>query len=91
MNTYKFYVNGEKWNSPEENYIVKSDNPRNALTKLRILYGESVYRRCYMVYGNDKDHKYLENITDLFSYGMLREQLIRDFGRKYYHKVLSRR
>ena len=92
LNLYEFYVNGEKWNSPEERYLIESDTPRNALTKLRILHGESVYRRCYMVFGNDKNPEYAsENIKELFSYGMLREQLIRDFGRKYYYKVLSRR
>lgn len=87
LNLYDFFVNGSKWNSKEEQYSILSDNPYNALTKLRILHGEDVYRRCYMVY----DCEVHECVRSLFSYGMLREQLIRDFGRKYYYKVLSRR
>lgn len=83
---YEFTCRGKSWNDEDESYLIKSDNPHNALTKLRILYGEDVYRRCYMVFDCDNQ----ECIKGLFSYGLLQEQLIRDFGRKYYHKVLAR-
>lgn len=85
LNLYEFVVNGEKWDSPEETYSILSDNPYNALTKLRILYGESVYRRCYGVYGESRKGFSLERIGELFSYGMLKEQIKRDYGRKYYY------
>ena len=83
---YEFTCRGKNWVDIDESYLIESDTPRNALTKLRILHGEDVYRRCYMVY-DCEEH---ECVPDLYSYGMLREQLIRDFGRKYYHKVLAR-
>lgn len=83
---YEFTCGGKNWNDGDESYLIESNNPYDALTKLRILHGEDVYRRCYMVY-DCEEHEIVHN---LFSYGMLREQLIRDFGRKYYYKVLSR-
>lgn len=54
---------------------IKSDNPRNALTKLRIKFGEDAYRRCCLVFSNN------EVVKELSSYGMYVEQRIRDNGR----------
>lgn len=83
---YEFTCRGKKWYDEDESYLIKSDNPYNALTKLRIKYGENIYRRCYMVFDCDNQ----KCVKDLFSYGMHRERKIRDVGRKYYHKVLTR-
>ena len=80
---YEFTCRGKNWNDKDESYLIESNNPYNALTKLRILHGEDVYRRCYMVI--DLDLPGL--VRELFSYGMLREQLMRDFGRKYYYHI----
>ena len=80
---YEFTCRGKNWNDKDESYLIESNNPYNALTKLRILHGEDVYRRCYMVYDCEEQ----ECVPDLFSYGMLREQLKRDFGRKYFYHI----
>lgn len=80
---YEFTCRGKSWNDEDECYEINSDTPRNALTKLRILHGEDVYRRCYMVYDCDNQ----KCVKDLFSYGIFRERRIRDVGRKYFHKV----
>lgn len=89
LKLYEFSVNGEKWDDKEDYYLIESDNPRNALTKLRILHGESVYRRCYMVTERKDFEGHL--VGDLYSYGMLKERGIRDYGRKYFYKVMQNR
>lgn len=83
LNLYEFYVNGEKWNSPEETYHISSDKPENALTKLRIIHGKSVYERCYGCY----DCENQEIVKDLYSYTMFRERVFRRIGRKYYYYI----
>lgn len=79
MNLYGFYVNGEKWNDPEERYLIESDNPFNALTKLRILHGNDTYERCYGCWDCEKQ----EIVKELYSYTMLRERTYRRLGRKW--------
>lgn len=83
MNKYEFTARGKRWNDEDEIYTIESDTPQNALTKIRILHGEDAYRRIYMCYDCDNH----ESVRSLFSYGMLREQLIRDYGRKYYYHI----
>lgn len=84
MNLYEFWVNGKTWKDPEEQYLIESDNPYNALTKLRILHGNDTYERAYGCY----DCENQEMVRELYSYTMLREQRYRRLGRKY---VMTRR
>ena len=79
MNNYEIFCNGKQWNDNDDVYSVLSDTPHNALTKCKILYGDDILSRCYMIYENG------ENVRELFSYGMVREKQKRLYGTKYYY------
>lgn len=81
LSLFDFTCRGKNWNDNDEVYSIISDTPENALTKLRILHGEDVYRRCYMVFDCDRQ----ECVRELFSYGVFRERMQRDVGKKYFY------
>ena len=78
LNHYEIYCNGKKLDN-DDVYEILSDTPHNALTKCKILYGDDVLYRCYMIFENG------ENVRELFSYGMIREIMKRVHGVKHYY------
>lgn len=79
LNCYTIYCRGKKWDDNDDEYNILSDTPRNAITKCKILYGDDILERCYMVMENG------ENVRELFSYGMYVEKYKRLYGTKYYY------
>lgn len=79
MNCYEIVCCGKKWDDNDDVFPILSDTPRNAITKCKILYGDDVLNRCYMVMENG------ENVRELFSYGMYVEKQKRLYGTKYYY------
>lgn len=78
MDSFKLLATGEKWNSRDEKLVVKASTAEQAITKARILKGEDFYRRLYWIAAITEEG--LWEITDLCSYGMLREKMRRDYG-----------
>lgn len=76
MNTYKVESKGETWKDNDEIAFVVANNPAQAITKLRIMRGESFYRRMYAV-SLAKGLRF-EIIPEFTSYGIYLEQLRRD-------------
>lgn len=86
MENYKLTARGKKWNDRDEKIEVKASTPEQAITKARILKGEDFYRRLYYVAVIVHKSLFTEDlweISDLCSYGMLREQMRRDYGMSY--------
>ena len=87
-NLYRLTVAGKKWNDRDEVFNMTADNPEQAITKARILRGESCYRRLYMVQevvNGRRNHtrQQLADLAPFTGYGMHEEMMRRDFGRNW--------
>jgi len=87
-NLYRLTANGKKWNDRDEVFNITADSPEQAITKARIVRGESCYRRLYMVQevvNGCRNHIYqqLADLAPYMSYGMHEERMRRDFGRNW--------
>lgn len=85
---FRLTARGKKWNDRDEVFNMSADTPENAITKARIVRGEDCYRRLYMVQevvNGARNHLYqqLEDIPHLTSYGMICEQMRRDYGARW--------
>lgn len=86
MKNYRCFARAEKFGEKDLEFNMIATSPEAALTKIRIVRGEDVYRRMYDIVACTKRNlTYTEfDETDrLASYNLLQEQMRRDFGYHY--------
>ena len=80
---YRLEARAKTWDGRNEKINILAATPEQAITKARIIRGEDFYRRLFWIavapHRNMLFKDYCE-IPDLCSYGMLREQMRRDYG-----------
>lgn len=81
MVNYRVWACGEKWGDKDEIVNMLANTPEQAITKLRIIRGESFYRRMYQIAIAPSRNCLYKNyiiIPELSSYGMVKELCRRD-------------
>ena len=87
IRNYRCFATAAKFGEKELQFNMMASSPEVALTKIRIVRGEDVYRRLYDIIACDhRNHFYSDfDETDrLFSYNLHIERIRRDYGNHYW-------
>lgn len=86
MKNYRCFARAKRFGEKELQFNMLATSPEAALTKIRIVRGEDVYRRMYDIIACEhRNHMHTDfDETDrLGSYNLLMEQMRRDYGNNY--------